>query len=55
VARAASISVVASLPAAERDEVLRRIAELAATHPDLAGRPVIDFPYVTRVLWCHRR
>jgi SAM-dependent methyltransferase len=55
VARAASISVVASLPAAERDEVLRRIAELAATHPDLAGRPVIEFPYVTRVLWCQRR
>ncbi|HEY6531983.1 MAG TPA: methyltransferase domain-containing protein [Acidimicrobiales bacterium] len=55
VERAASISVVASLPEAERAEVLRRIAELVATHPDLAGRESFGFPYVTRVLWCQKR
>jgi SAM-dependent methyltransferase len=55
VARAASISIVASLPDDRRAEVLERVSELVATHPDLAGRPVIAFPYLTRVLWCHRR
>jgi SAM-dependent methyltransferase len=55
VARAASISVVASLPDERRLDVLRRIRHLVETHPDLAGRPTIEFPYVTRVLWCQRR
>jgi SAM-dependent methyltransferase len=55
VARAASISIVASLPEDRRAEVLRRVRELVDTDPDLAGQPVIAFPYLTRVLWCHRR
>ena len=50
--RAASISIVASLPDDRRAEVMRRIEELATTHPDLAGRPGVPFPYVTRVQWC---
>jgi hypothetical protein len=54
VARAASVSVVAALPVEERHEVLERVRRLAATHPDLAGRPVFPFPYTTRVFWCRR-
>jgi SAM-dependent methyltransferase len=54
VARAASVSVVASLPEADRQVVLDRIRDLARTHPDLAGRASFDFPYGTRVFWCRR-
>jgi SAM-dependent methyltransferase len=52
VARAASVSVVAALPAEERHLVLERVRRLTETHPDLAGRPVFPFPYTTRVFWC---
>ena len=48
--RAASVSVVASLEPEEKQGVLDDVRRLAATHPDLAGRPVIGFPYTTRVL-----
>jgi SAM-dependent methyltransferase len=51
VVRAASISVVASLPDDERDRVLERVAELATTDPELAGRAAFALPYVTTVLW----
>jgi SAM-dependent methyltransferase len=54
VARAASVSVVAALPEEERAEVLERVRELVATHPELAGRPAFGFPYTTRVFWCRR-
>jgi hypothetical protein len=54
VARAASISVVGALEPAERELVLARVREFAESHPDLAGRPMFDFPYVTRVFWCHK-
>jgi ubiquinone/menaquinone biosynthesis C-methylase UbiE len=55
VARAASVSVVGTLPDDEREAVLARVRNLAATHPDLAGRETFGFPYTTRVFWCHRR
>jgi ubiquinone/menaquinone biosynthesis C-methylase UbiE len=54
VARAASVSVVGTLPADERAAVLERVRELARTHPDLAGRDQFGFPYTTSVFWCHR-
>ncbi len=54
VVRAASVSVVAALPDGERERVLERVAALAATHPDLVGRAIFDFPYTTRVQWCRR-
>jgi SAM-dependent methyltransferase len=54
VERAASVSVVASLPDDERREVLDRIRDLAATDPELVGRPHFPFPYTTRVAWAHR-
>jgi SAM-dependent methyltransferase len=55
VGRAASVSVVAALPPAEREAVLERVRRLADTHPDLAGRPVFPFPHITRLGWCRRR
>jgi SAM-dependent methyltransferase len=54
VQRAASVSVVAALDHDERAAVLARVEQLAATHPDLVGRPVFPFPYTTRVLWWQR-
>jgi SAM-dependent methyltransferase len=55
VARAESVSVVGSLPPADKERVLDRIRHLAATHPDLAGRGRFPFPYTTRVYRCWRR
>lgn len=52
VARAESVSVVGSLPPAEKEVVLDRIRDLARTHPDLAGRARFPFPYTTRVYRC---
>jgi ubiquinone/menaquinone biosynthesis C-methylase UbiE len=54
VARAESVSVVGSLPPADKERVLDRIRELARTHPDLAGRDRFPFPYTTRVFRCRR-
>jgi ubiquinone/menaquinone biosynthesis C-methylase UbiE len=54
VARAESVSVVGSLPASAREQVLDRVRELARTHPDLAGRGHFPFPYTTRVFRCRR-
>jgi ubiquinone/menaquinone biosynthesis C-methylase UbiE len=54
VARAASVSVVGALSERERAAVLGRVRNLAATHPDLAGRSSFAFPYTTRVFWCYR-
>ena len=52
VARAESVSVVGSLPADRKAEVLDRIRDLARTHPALTGRDRFPFPYVTRVYHC---
>ena len=54
VARAESVSVVGSLPPADKQRVLDRVRQLAATHPDLAGRARFPFPYTTRVYRCTR-
>lgn len=45
--RLMSVSFIAALPAAEQDSVRARLRALAATHPALRGRDVIDFPYET--------
>lgn len=55
VARAESVSVVGSLPPADKQRVLDRVRRLAETHPDLAGRHRFPFPYTTRVYHCRRR
>lgn len=43
----ATRSRVQVLSEPERREVLARVTDLTRTHPGLAGRPVIDVPYVT--------
>jgi SAM-dependent methyltransferase len=55
VARAESVSVVGSLPPADKQRVLDRVRNLAATHPALAGRDRFPFPYTTRVFRCRLR
>jgi ubiquinone/menaquinone biosynthesis C-methylase UbiE len=55
VERYTSASYVAILPEDQRRDVLRRIAELTETHPDLAGKATFDLPYVTEVYWSSRR
>jgi len=54
-ARVRSISFVASLPADEREDVLRRVRQIACGHPALAGRQTLELPYRTDVYWCRRR
>jgi SAM-dependent methyltransferase len=53
--RIASVSFIAGLPEAERDEVLHLVRQLAETHSDLRGRERFSLPYVTDVYWCERR
>src|SRR6478609_9671876 len=52
---AASRSYLLPLPAARREELLAAVDELVATHPDLAGRDVVDLPYVARCWRAERR
>jgi SAM-dependent methyltransferase len=54
VERVASISYVAALPEEQRSAVLEEIEDLAATHPDLAGRERFELPYITDLYWCVR-
>lgn len=53
--RAATVSSIAALGEAERERVLDRFRELAATHPDIRGRATVTLPYVTKVYWTERR
>lgn len=48
VAMVASRSYVITLSLHDREALFDRVRELLATHPDLAGRSVIDVPYVAR-------
>jgi SAM-dependent methyltransferase len=49
VARVASISFVAALPAEQRERVLSDVRELAAAHPELRGKATFPLPYRTAV------
>jgi len=53
--RVASISFIAALDDERRADVCDRVRELIRTHPDLASRERISFPYRTDVYWCERR
>lgn len=53
--RALTVSSITVLPEAERDRVLDRFRELAATHPDIRGRESVRLPYRTNVYWTERR
>ncbi len=50
VAMVASRSATITASDADRAAVLASVDDLLATHPDLAGRDVIEVPYVT-VAW----
>jgi SAM-dependent methyltransferase len=52
---AASRSNVLMLPPAEREDLLAAVDELARTHPDLAGRDVVEMPYRTTCWRASRR
>jgi SAM-dependent methyltransferase len=52
---ATSYSTVITLPETDRAELLRRLAERIATHPDLAGRRRIDLPLRCRAWRAVRR
>src|ERR687892_299222 len=54
VARVASVSFVAALPDAARDEVLGRVRELFAEDRETRGRTTVVLPYRTDVYWCER-
>lgn len=49
-----SVNFIAALPAANRAQVKSALLALIASHPELNGRPTIDFPYVTRA-YCSTR
>ena len=53
--RVASISFVAAADPSARESVLDEVRELLASHPDLAGRERILFPYRTDVYAWERR
>lgn len=52
---ALSRSYVSALAPDARSAFAGRVAEFAATDPDLAGRATIDIPYVTELAWTRRR
>ncbi|KSW29638.1 class I SAM-dependent methyltransferase [Cellulomonas sp. B6] len=52
---AATRSYAIVLPPDERAALLDRVRTLVTTHPDLAGRPRVPVPYVTRVYTARRR
>lgn len=53
--RARTVSSIAALPETERERLLDRFRELAATHPDVRGRETVTLPYLTKVYWTERR
>ena len=55
VERVASVSHVAVLPPAERNEVLDEVRHVLATHPDATGRDELHIPYRVDAYWCERR
>jgi SAM-dependent methyltransferase len=52
--RVLSVSFIAALPDAQCRGVAERVRHLLVSHPDLADRDEIAFPYRTDVFWCER-
>ena len=50
--RTASISFVAALPEPQRQSLLEDVRALIARTPELAGKPAVSMPYVTKMYWC---
>ena len=55
VERAATVSSIAALDHPERERILDRFRELAATHPDIRGHERVRLPYITKIYWTERR
>ena len=53
--RVGSISYVAAMPEARREQVLDEVRRLLASDPDTAGRVVIELPYLAHVYWTRPR
>ena len=53
--RVASISYVAAADPGTRATVLADVAAVLRSDPETAGRPVVDLPYETEVMWAERR
>jgi MOSC domain-containing protein YiiM len=53
--RVASISFIARMPDERRFAVLDDVRELLASHPDTAGRDIIELPYRADVFWARPR
>lgn len=53
--RVASVSHVAVLPPAERDEVLDEVRAIVAEHPTTRGKSVVEIPYRVDVLCLERQ
>lgn len=54
IARVNSIAFVASLPPAEREDLLARVREIVGSHPDVAAGDELRLPYRTDVYWCRK-
>lgn len=52
VERILSVSFIGALPAKDRAEVETRLRRLIASHPALAGRAEVAFPYITHAFRC---
>jgi SAM-dependent methyltransferase len=52
--RVASISYVAAMPEAQRQQVTEQVRILLADHPDTAGRDQLTIVHRTHVYWCER-
>ena len=50
-----SVSFIAALAPAQKEQVAERLRALIATHPDLSGRSRVAFPYRTQAYWCTRQ
>ena len=55
VQRVASVSHVAVLPPAEREQVLDEVRELLSTHPAVRGRETVQITYRVDCFWAERR
>jgi SAM-dependent methyltransferase len=52
--RVLSVSFIAALPVADREQVAAAVRHLITSHPDLAGRDVVTYPYRTLAFSCRR-
>ena len=53
--RAVSTSFIATLPAAEKAQLVADIRALLATHPDISGHTEFPLPYRTEVFYCRKK